>query len=340
LVCDWKGCPSEPVYNSDGTLKQSEFISISMAEPTSTHPPELQAFNHPDLDKNAHQHWENYQEADPRHASEPTKNFSNPESYQDWISSVQSERNAEWKFNVQFHEAADTESPPEFDKFTLFHDGVENYAMNNTTVSSKHLQNVANMTQEKGMFSPCMVGTLESQFLKMQCLIKGARRCLDVGTFTGMSALAMAEGIPHDGQVVTLEFDPTIAKAAQEGFDASGEVSKKIRLILGNACDEMVKLKATGETFDIIFIDADKENYIKYYNLAMEGLLKEDGIILVDNSLCALLYDKQDIRSQKIHEFNQYVKNDERVEQVVLTLREGVTIIRRRGQRGIKAGSE
>ena len=77
-------------------------------------------------------------------------------------------------------------------------------------------------------------------------------------------------------------------------------------------------------------MDADKEGYKDYYDLALDkGLLADDGIIMADNVLCALLYDKSDFRSQKLHEFNQYVKNDERVEQVQLTIREGISIIRR-----------
>ena len=83
-----------------------------------------------------------------------------------------------------------------------------------------------------------------------------------------------------------------------------------------------------GDKFDIIFIDADKENYIEYYKMSMDGLLSSNGFILADNSMCALLYDASDFRSTKLHEFNQYVKNDKRVEQVVLTIREGITMIK------------
>lgn len=83
-----------------------------------------------------------------------------------------------------------------------------------------------------------------------------------------------------------------------------------------------------GEKFDLIFIDADKENYVEYYELGL-NLLSKDGIILADNSLCALLYDQDtDVRSTKLHEFNQHVKNDKRTEQVVLTVREGITLIK------------
>jgi predicted O-methyltransferase YrrM len=87
-------------------------------------------------------------------------------------------------------------------------------------------------------------------------------------------------------------------------------------------------LIADGEQFDVIFIDADKENYIHYYNLAMSGLLSGNGFILADNSMCALLYDETDERSKKLHEFNQFVKNDKRVEQVILTIREGISMIK------------
>ena len=143
-----------------------------------------------------------------------------------------------------------------------------------------------------------------------------------------MSALAMAEGISDKGCVVTLEVDEKIAKVAQKGFNKSN-VGHKIQMIVGSAPQEMKQLQVQGDKFDIVFIDADKDAYIKYYDLAMDGLLAEDGIIVVDNSLCALLYDKSDIRSHRLHEFNQYVKNDKRVEQVVLTIREGVTIVRK-----------
>ena len=251
-----------------------------------------------------------------------------PSSYNDWIRTVQTERNKDWKFNVQFSSAPDTAAPPDFDKFTLFHPEVETYAMNNTTLASDNLQMAAKMTEEQDMFMPCMVGTLESQFLKMMCQIKRAKKCLDIGTFTGMSALAMAEGVPEDGSVVTLEVDEKIAQVAQNAFNNSN-VGSKIKLLVGSASEEMVKMKNRGDKFDVIFIDADKDAYIKYYELAMDDMLEEDGIIMVDNSLCALLYDKTDDRSQKLHEFNQHVKNDPRVEQVVLTIREGVTVVRK-----------
>jgi len=90
----------------------------------------------------------------------------------------------------------------------------------------------------------------------------------------------------------------------------------------------MQKFMDEGRQFDIIFLDADKENYKVYYDLAMKGLLRKGGMIMADNTLCSLVYREGDMRRQKLHEFNEYVRNDPRVEQVVLTVREGISIIR------------
>ena len=186
-------------------------------------------------------------------------------SYVGWIENLQTKQNGESKMNVTFESVVDTESPPDFDNDKLFHDGVEKYAMKLSTSPSKDTQYIATLTENNKLFSPCMVGTLESQFLKMQCQIKGAKTCLDVGTFTGMSALAFAEGTPNDGKVVTLECCIEFAKVAHTAFDASS-VGHKIDLRVGKAMESMTQLAMEGQQFDIIFLDADKENYQTYYS--------------------------------------------------------------------------
>lgn len=191
-----------------------------------------------------------------------------PNTYEEWIKAEQTSRNATWEKNVQFNIAPDTAEPSRFDKFTLFQEGAESYALAHTTIASNNVQQASNITEKEKMFMPCMVGAMESQFLKMQCQIKGAKRCLDIGTFTGMSALAMAEGIPADGKVVTIECYENVAAVAKKVFDASN-VSNKIDLIVGQANEEMKKMVAKGDKFDLVFIDADKENYIEYYELGL-----------------------------------------------------------------------
>ena len=264
-------------------------------------------------------------------------------SYQDWIKAAQEGRNSEWKFNVTFDAPVDTPEAPAFPQNTLFHENAESYAMAQTSVSSANVQVAAQITTQEALFAPCMVGTLESQFLKMYTKTTGAARILDVGTFTGMSAIAFAEGAlssgKSDAHVDTLEFDDVTAKAAQKIFNAcESKVGNAITLHQGDAVAWMAKLadQENGpETYDIIFIDADKENYVAYYDLAMgkdgrRPLLSENGVILADNSLSALLYDQGDERRVALHKFNQHVKNDDRVEQVVLTMREGITMISRK----------
>jgi len=265
-----------------------------------------------------------------REVTTTSKNSNNnviPTTYEDWIKAEQVKRNSKWEKNVLNQVVPDTDVPTKFDKFCLFEEGVEAYAMAHTTLSSNNVQYASTLTEDENLFMPCMVGAMESQFLKMQCQIKGAKRCLDIGTFTGMSAIAMAEGIPEDGKVVTLECYENIAKVAQKIFDKS-TVKNKIELVVGTAADEMTNMVEKGDKFDLIFIDADKENYIEYYEIGLK-LLAKDGIMLADNSLCALLYDQEgDMRSTRLHLFNQHVKNDPRTEQVILTMREGITLIK------------
>merc|ERR1712151_138580 len=334
--------------------------------------------------------------------------------YNTWIKEKQESRNKDWKLNVA-EVTPDSAHPPHETfkcEFTgrphvqLFsHDVVEEYATQNTTVASKNIQQASRITTEQNMFAPCMVGSLESQFLKMQCMLLNSKRVLDVGTFTGMSAIAMAEGcllgtglrtlltkkfiqnckkpgfeadapselankiLRENAPVTTIECYEETAKVAQEVFDKCYEnvsfevpsldkassahvtvqvnVGRAIDLRIGQADNVMRSLSAQIQKgaiapFDIIFLDADKEAYVKYYNIAMEGygdarlsgtgritnMLSTNGIILADNSMCAILYDESDFRSQKLHEFNTVVKNDDRVEQVVLTVREGITMIK------------
>lgn len=220
--------------------------------------------------------------------------------------------------------------PPAFEDDTIFRDSVEDYATQLTTGASDDVARIVSSTSQSGMFMPCMVGQLEGQFLKMFAKASKAKTVLDIGTFTGYSALSFAEGIPSDGKVVTVESDKEIAAVAKKSFDASAQAAK-IDLRVGDAPALLQELVANGQKFDIVFIDADKENYQVYYDLALDGgLLADDGCIMADNSLCSLVYDKNDMRRQRLHDFNMMVAADERVEQSVLTVREGITIIQRK----------
>jgi len=246
-------------------------------------------------------------------------------SYNEWIEQCQQQRASSHTERLGGGEGG-AAKPPVFDENTLFYPVVEAYALSQTTSGSKDVDAVVESTDKEGLFAPCMVGQLEGQFLKMFAKSTKASRVLDVGTFTGYSALSFAEGIAAGGKVVTLESDVKIAGVAKSLFDGSAQ-KEKIELVVGDAKAAMRKLLEDKEQFDIVFLDADKENYVTYYDLTMEGLLAPGGVILADNSLCSLVYTEGDERRQKLHDFNEHVRKDARVEQVVLTVREGITLI-------------
>jgi caffeoyl-CoA O-methyltransferase len=170
-----------------------------------------------------------------------------------------------------------------------------------------------------------LVGPLEAAFLKTLLRSIGARRVLEIGTFTGYSALAMAEALPDDGQVVTCEVDPDTASMAHIFWDRSPH-GKKIEVRIGPALDTLATLSGG---FDLIFIDADKINYVAYYRCGLE-LLAPRGVILIDNVLWSgdvLNEASQDPSTAAIQELNRFVASDTRVVAVLLPLRDGVFMI-------------
>ncbi len=176
-------------------------------------------------------------------------------------------------------------------------------------------------------------GHVEGQTLKMFVHMTKAKRVLEIGMFTGYSALAIAEALPPDGELVACEIDPYTADFAKTAFRASPH-GEKIRVELGAALETLNKLAAARESFDFVFIDADKQEYVKYFHTLLEkNLVVPEGFICVDNTLLqGQVYLPQEERTpngEAIAEFNRVVAADPRVEQVLLPLRDGLTIIRR-----------
>lgn len=223
--------------------------------------------------------------------------------------------------------------------------GLDEYLERMTTQESQPLAELYEKTithdwdrvhkEGKTMFrlpKECITGHVEGQTLKMLVHMSQAKRILEIGMFTGYGALSMAEGLPDDGSLVACELEPYLQEFAQPIFDKSPH-GKKIRVITGSALDTLKDLAAAGEQFDMVFIDADKSNYINYYNFILDNnLLRLRGVICVDNSLFkAKVYLKgtTDENGLALREFNQFVSNDPRVEQVIIPLRDGMTVIRR-----------
>lgn len=177
-------------------------------------------------------------------------------------------------------------------------------------------------------------GHIEGQTLKLFIRMMGAKRVLEVGMFTGYSALAMAEALPEDGLVVACEVDHYVAEFAQTCFAASPH-GRKITVEIAPALETMQKLAAAGESFDLVFIDADKKEYSEYLRLLVDTeLLAPQGVICVDNTLYQgevyLPPAQRTTNGEAIAQFNRIVAQDPRVEQVLLPLRDGLTLIRRK----------
>ena len=175
-------------------------------------------------------------------------------------------------------------------------------------------------------------GHVEGQFLKFLIHLTQARRVLEIGMFTGYSALAMAEALPADGEVVACEVDAYAAEFAQKCFNESTS-GHKIVVKVAPAIETMKQLAADGEVFDLVFIDADKGGYLDYLNLLhTPGLLAPNGSIYADNTLMQgqpYVSGMTTPNGVAIAKFNQAVADDPRVEQVLIPLRDGITLIRR-----------
>jgi caffeoyl-CoA O-methyltransferase len=200
---------------------------------------------------------------------------------------------------------------------------IEQYAFDHTSEEGELLRRLEEETYEKLEIPQMTTGRIEARLLKLLARLVGARRILEVGTFGGYSALSMAEALPEDGALVTCEEDPVAIAFAQKYFSESPH-GKKITQMEGPALESIKKL--TG-TFDMAFIDADKINYSNYYE-AILPMIRPGGLIAVDNVLWSgRVLDPQDESDRAIHQFNERVVSDQRVESVLLTVRDGLNCI-------------
>ena len=205
-------------------------------------------------------------------------------------------------------------------------DRVEAYAEEHTTAPDPLLAELAAETRATMAAPQMLTGTIEGRLLEQLVAGIGATRVLEIGTFTGYAALSMAAALPPDGLLDTLDIEPKHAEVAQRYFDRSPHGSK-ITLHLGPALETIEKLE--GE-FDFVFIDADKENYDAYYEAVLPRL-SERGLIAIDNTLWSgKVLDPPDGTSELIAALNDKLAADDRVVAVQLTVRDGVTLVRRR----------
>ena len=208
---------------------------------------------------------------------------------------------------------------------SLVDDALEEYARRSTKAEPDLLQSLTVQTYEKMDLPQMLTGRLEGRLLKLLVQLCQPMLILEIGTFTGYSALSMAEGLPEGGKLITCEMDPKAQEMAQAVFDAS-PYGEKIELRMGLALDTIRGLK---ETVDFSFIDADKEGYPVYYEEVLKRT-RAGGVILLDNMLLSgRILDPQDAASRAVDQLNDTISRDPRVENVLLTVRDGVQFVRK-----------
>ncbi len=208
---------------------------------------------------------------------------------------------------------------------TLVPETIEAYAAAHTTPLPPLLAELQALTWERmGRRALMMSGHVEGTLLQMLVASVGARRVLELGTFTGFSALMMAAALPPDGQLITCDVDPDATAVARSFFDRSPD-GHKIEIRLGPA---LATLRMLEGPFDVVFIDADKTSYPAYYEATLP-LLAPHGVIAVDNVLRGgRVVDPKDEGDRQTAAFNDLVQRDPRVTNVILTIRDGVMLIR------------
>ena len=171
-----------------------------------------------------------------------------------------------------------------------------------------------------------------SQCHFLHLLIKSSKikKILEIGTFTGLSTLSMSLALPEDGSVLALDKNHETSKIA-ENFFIKATQENKIKIIIAPALESLKNLNDSKKKFDLVFIDADKENYINYFNHSVD-LIDKDGLILIDNVLWhgeVVDNNKQDRLTVSIREFNNYVNEDKRVENLIIPIGDGLTVCRK-----------
>ena len=206
---------------------------------------------------------------------------------------------------------------------------IEDYITAHSDSEPEYLAHINRATHVRMINKRMCSGHFQGRALAMFCHMIQPRKVLEIGTFTGYSALCLTEALTNDAVLHTIECDDELEDFILQNF-AGSEHGHKIKLHIGDALEEIEKLK---ETFDLVFIDADKREYLAYYEAVLPKLRK-GGFILADNTLwdgkVLKQVDTNDKQTIEIMRFNAFVATDQRVEKLMLPLRDGLTIIRKK----------
>ena len=206
-------------------------------------------------------------------------------------------------------------------------ESIEKYIEEHSQLLHPVQKEIISYNNSLGEIKKMQVAISQCYFLKLITKVANFKNILEVGTFTGLSTLSMALGLPKNGKIVALDKDSKTNLAAVNFFKKAGQ-DNKIKTIIKPALETLKELKDKNEIFDLVFIDADKENYQKYYDYGLQ-LIKKNGLIIIDNVLWhgeVADNDNNEKFTKIIRDFNNYVKNDKRVEQIILPIGDGLTI--------------
>lgn len=209
------------------------------------------------------------------------------------------------------------------------------YIEDHASVPNEALEWVVKQTHIRTNHARMLSGAAQGQLMRMIAQMCGAKRILELGTFTGYSAICLASALPEDGHLDTLELNDELEDLILEGFEKAG-LADRISLHIGDCKETLIKMRSEikeNELYDLVYIDANKREYCEYYDLVFD-MVRPGGIILADN----VIWDgkvcqdplPQDKQTLSIVRFNDMVSKDHRVESVILPIRDGLNIIRKK----------
>lgn len=209
----------------------------------------------------------------------------------------------------------------------MIHPLADEYAKKHSSTLDNLLQEIEQKTRAEHAHAHMISGSIQGKLLELITKMISPVKILEIGTFTGFSAICLANGLAPDGILHTIEIRPADAELAWLNFNKAN-MQNKIKLHIGNALDIIPTLK---ENWDLVFIDADKINYINYYELTLP-YLRKGGFMVIDNVLFHGQVLEEEIKGKNakaMDSFNKHLSQDNRVENVMLTVRDGITIVRK-----------
>lgn len=206
---------------------------------------------------------------------------------------------------------------------------LSDYCESNTSLESDILAQLNRETHLKVVSPRMLSGHLQGRFLSFISKLQQPKLIIEIGTYTGYSALCLAEGLAENGKLISIDVNEETSSFAKS-FISKTEYANKINLILADAKEYIPSIK---ETIDLVFIDADKKNYLNYYHLVIDKLNK-GGLIIADNVLWSgkitMPESAMDKETLALHQFNQFVQKDSRVENMLLPIRDGLMVVRKK----------